>query len=98
MLLSVMHSLQTLQSQSLGAPWLPLLQILVVTRLIPEAQGTTCNQRIEKINGTNHARCASISLWPAWLSNLVCTCALLRANSTFWSAAAHAEQPHPQSR
>ncbi|KAH7286312.1 hypothetical protein KP509_32G000400 [Ceratopteris richardii] len=31
-------------------------QILVVTRLIPEARGTTCNQRIEKISGTNHSR------------------------------------------
>ncbi|KAH7421486.1 hypothetical protein KP509_13G060000 [Ceratopteris richardii] len=31
-------------------------QILVVTRLIPEAKGTTCNQRIEKIIGTNHSR------------------------------------------
>ncbi|KAH7421484.1 hypothetical protein KP509_13G059900 [Ceratopteris richardii] len=30
-------------------------QILVVTRLIPEAKGTTCNQRIEKIIGTNHS-------------------------------------------
>ncbi|KAH7421488.1 hypothetical protein KP509_13G060100 [Ceratopteris richardii] len=31
-------------------------QILVVTRLIPEAKGTTCNQRIEKIIGTNYSR------------------------------------------
>ena len=58
MLLPVMGSTQTLPSQFTDAPRLPLLQILVVTRLIPEAQGTTCNQRIEKINGTNHARCA----------------------------------------
>ncbi len=31
-------------------------QILVLTRLIPEAQGTTCDQRIERIVGTEHAR------------------------------------------
>eukprot|EP01018_Ginkgo_biloba_P036619 Gb_28190 [translate_table: standard] len=31
-------------------------QILVVTRLIPEAQGTTCNQQIEKISGMQHAQ------------------------------------------
>eukprot|EP00252_Welwitschia_mirabilis_P026173 TRINITY_DN845_c0_g1_i1.p1 TRINITY_DN845_c0_g1~~TRINITY_DN845_c0_g1_i1.p1 ORF type:complete len:646 (-),score=94.98 TRINITY_DN845_c0_g1_i1:204-2141(-) len=31
-------------------------QILVVTRLIPEAHGTTCNQRIEKLSGTQHSR------------------------------------------
>ncbi len=31
-------------------------QILVVTRLIPEAQGTTCDQRFEDIIGAQHAR------------------------------------------
>ncbi len=31
-------------------------QILVVTRLIPEARGTTCDQRIEPILGTQSAR------------------------------------------
>ncbi|MGD2138422.1 MAG: sucrose synthase, partial [Gammaproteobacteria bacterium] len=31
-------------------------QILVVTRLIPEAEGTTCNQRSESIAGTHDAR------------------------------------------
>eukprot|EP00252_Welwitschia_mirabilis_P026179 TRINITY_DN845_c0_g3_i1.p1 TRINITY_DN845_c0_g3~~TRINITY_DN845_c0_g3_i1.p1 ORF type:complete len:820 (-),score=91.00 TRINITY_DN845_c0_g3_i1:267-2726(-) len=31
-------------------------QILVVTRLIPESHGTTCNQRLEKISGTQHSR------------------------------------------
>jgi len=31
-------------------------QILVVTRLIPEAGDTTCNQRIEDISGTERAR------------------------------------------
>ncbi len=31
-------------------------QILVVTRLIPEARGTSCNQRLEPIMGTENAR------------------------------------------
>jgi len=31
-------------------------EIIVVTRLIPEAHGTTCNQRIERISGTQHSR------------------------------------------
>jgi sucrose synthase len=31
-------------------------QILVVTRLIPEAEGTACDQRIELITGTRNAR------------------------------------------
>jgi sucrose synthase len=31
-------------------------KILVVTRLIPEAQGTTCNEPIEDILGTEHAK------------------------------------------
>nr|QRY06401.1 sucrose synthase 06 [Brassica juncea] len=30
-------------------------KILIVTRLIPEAEGTTCNQRLEKVSGTEHA-------------------------------------------
>ncbi|WP_324780346.1 sucrose synthase [Thiobacillus sedimenti] len=30
-------------------------RIVVVTRLIPEADGTTCNQPLEKIQGTDHA-------------------------------------------
>lgn len=29
-------------------------KILIVTRLIPEAEGTTCNQRLEKVSGTEH--------------------------------------------
>lgn len=50
-------------------------QILVVTRLIPEAQGTTCNQRIEAINGTKHARILRVpfrdkggKVVPQWMS------------------------------
>jgi sucrose synthase len=31
-------------------------QIVVVTRLLPEADGTTCDQRLEPILGTEHAR------------------------------------------
>jgi sucrose synthase len=30
-------------------------KIMVVTRLIPQAMGTTCNERIERIHGTEHA-------------------------------------------
>ncbi|KAI8012185.1 Sucrose synthase 2 [Camellia lanceoleosa] len=30
-------------------------KILVVTRLIPDAKGTTCNQRLERISGTEHS-------------------------------------------
>jgi sucrose synthase len=30
-------------------------QIVVVTRRIPNAHGTTCNQRVEKIIGTKHS-------------------------------------------
>lgn len=30
-------------------------KIIVVTRLIPEARGTSCNERIERIHGTDHA-------------------------------------------
>lgn len=50
-------------------------QILVVTRLIPEAQGTTCNQRIEHINGTQNARILRVpfrdkegKVVPHWMS------------------------------
>ena len=50
-------------------------QILVVTRLIPEAQGTTCDQRIEAINGTKHARILRVpfrdkggEVVPQWMS------------------------------
>jgi hypothetical protein len=30
-------------------------KVIVVTRLIPEAYGTTCNQRVENIHGTDSA-------------------------------------------
>lgn len=31
-------------------------EIIVITRLIPKAQGTSCNQAREEINGTKHSR------------------------------------------
>ena len=50
-------------------------QILVVTRRIPEAEGTTCNERIEPIAGTRNARIlripfrtASGEIVPQWIS------------------------------
>ncbi|KAL2945314.1 Sucrose synthase [Bienertia sinuspersici] len=30
-------------------------RILIVSRLIPDAKGTSCNQRLEKVSGTEHA-------------------------------------------
>jgi sucrose synthase len=50
-------------------------QILVVTRLIPDAQGTTCDQRIERIMGTERARILRVpfrdkngEVIPHWIS------------------------------
>lgn len=50
-------------------------QILVVTRLIPEAGDTTCNQHIEPIIGTEHARILRVPfrnsddiIVPHWIS------------------------------
>ena len=50
-------------------------KIIVVTRLIPENDGTTSNQRLEKINGTDHCwilrvpfRDESQNIVPNWLS------------------------------
>ncbi|KAG6518592.1 sucrose synthase 4-like isoform X2 [Zingiber officinale] len=31
-------------------------KILIVTRLIPDAKGTTCNQRLERVSGTQHTQ------------------------------------------
>nr|WP_132974321.1 sucrose synthase [Thiogranum longum] len=49
--------------------------IVVITRLIPEAEGTTCDQRIESIAGTDYARIlrvpfreASGEVVPHWIS------------------------------
>ncbi|MCB9477753.1 MAG: sucrose synthase, partial [Deltaproteobacteria bacterium] len=50
-------------------------EILVVTRLIPEAHGTSCNQRIEPIIGTSNARILRVpfrnpagDVVPHWIS------------------------------
>lgn len=50
-------------------------QILVITRLIPEARGTTCDQRIEPIAGTRNARILRVpfrspggEVAPQWIS------------------------------
>jgi sucrose synthase len=50
-------------------------QILVITRLIPEAGATTCNQRLEAISGTEHARILRVpfrslngEIVPQWIS------------------------------
>jgi sucrose synthase len=50
-------------------------RILVVTRLIPDAEGTTCDQRIEPIAGTRNARILRVpfldatgQVVPHWLS------------------------------
>jgi sucrose synthase len=50
-------------------------QILVVTRLIPEAGNTTCNQRLEPISGTERARILRVpfrtangEVVPHWIS------------------------------
>ena len=49
--------------------------IVVITRLIPEAEGTTCDQRIESIAGTDHARILRVpfretsgEVVPHWIS------------------------------
>ncbi len=50
-------------------------QIVVVTRLIPEARGTSCDERIEHIIGTEHARILRVpfrgpdgNVLPQWIS------------------------------
>ncbi len=50
-------------------------QIVVLSRLIPESQGTTCNQRLEPIMGTEHARILRVpfrnaegEVIPQWVS------------------------------
>jgi sucrose synthase len=50
-------------------------QIVVLSRLIPESQGTTCNQRLEPIMGTEHARILRVpfrnaegDVIPQWIS------------------------------
>ncbi|MCB1005944.1 MAG: sucrose synthase, partial [Acidimicrobiales bacterium] len=50
-------------------------QIVVLTRLIPESEGTSCDQRIEPISGTRHARILRVpfrdekgEVVPQWIS------------------------------
>jgi sucrose synthase len=50
-------------------------QVLVLTRLIPEAQGTTCDQHIESIAGTDYAKILRVpfrnddgEVVPQWIS------------------------------
>lgn len=50
-------------------------RVLVITRLIPEARGTTCNQRLEAIAGTTNARILRVpfrspdgGVVPQWIS------------------------------
>ena len=50
-------------------------QIIILTRLIPEADGTTCDQRIEPVVGTRHARILRVpfrsrhgDVIPQWIS------------------------------
>jgi sucrose synthase len=50
-------------------------QIIILTRLIPEADGTTCDQRLEPVVGTRHARILRVpfrsqqgDVIPRWIS------------------------------
>ncbi len=50
-------------------------QILIVTRLIPDAEGTSCDQRIETVEGTRNARILRVpfldadgQVLPQWIS------------------------------
>jgi sucrose synthase len=50
-------------------------QVIIITRLIPEAEGTTCDQRLEPIAGTNNARILRVpfrnaagEVIPHWIS------------------------------
>jgi sucrose synthase len=50
-------------------------KIIIASRLIPESQGTTCNQRLEKVSGCDHAwilrvpfRKADGGVVPHWIS------------------------------
>jgi sucrose synthase len=50
-------------------------QIIILTRLIPEADGTTCDQKLEQVVGTRHARILRVpfrndqgEIVPHWIS------------------------------
>ncbi|KAL5785164.1 hypothetical protein ACOSQ2_007556 [Xanthoceras sorbifolium] len=61
-----------LRIQKQGLDVIP--KILIVTRLIPDAKGTTCNQRLERISGTEHTHILRIpfrtenSILRKWIS------------------------------
>ncbi|KAJ8444014.1 hypothetical protein Cgig2_020860 [Carnegiea gigantea] len=47
--------LQRIRKQGLDVtPRILIVRLLPVTRLIPDAKGTTCNQRLERVSGTEH--------------------------------------------
>ncbi|MFQ5589762.1 MAG: sucrose synthase [Phycisphaerae bacterium] len=56
----ILDQVRALEKEMRGRLWAQGIkiepQILVVTRLIPEARGTTCDQRTEPIMGTQNAR------------------------------------------
>lgn len=56
-ILDQVRALEQEMRRRLEEQGLPDIQphIMVVTRLIPQAMGTTCNERIERIHGTEHA-------------------------------------------
>ena len=65
------HLKKSLASAGISVP----PKIMVVTRLIPENEGTTSNQRLEKINGTDHCWILRVpfkdenqNIVPHWLS------------------------------
>ncbi len=75
-ILDQVHALEQEMRQRIEAQGLDIApQILVVTRLIPEAGETTCNERIEPIVGTDNARILRVpfrrangEVVPHWIS------------------------------
>lgn len=56
-------------------------QILVITRLIPQSKGTSCNQPLEKINGTTNSQILRVpfrqkngEVLQQWISRCVTDC------------------------
>lgn len=75
-ILDQVHALEKEMRKRIGEQGLDIEpQILVITRLIPEAQGTSCDQRIEPIVGTRNARILRVpfrsdsgEVVPQWIS------------------------------
>ncbi len=75
-ILDQVHALERAMHNSLREQGLDIdPRILVVTRLIPEAEGTTCDQRTEPIAGTRNARILRVpfldptgQVVPHWMS------------------------------